>query len=254
MSSKTSSIDFKRCSSGSARSSADDAGTFASAAHRVLCDQNRRHLGTPRWYGGMGASQMNTRSWWLTAANGKNDFSGEGARRISKCPFARLTGGLSRTAKATTPARRRPPPRAEAQPTLKLEVHQLGQPAADKRPRYADQKVGEQPVIAGCYLLGNPAGNNADNQHPEKTDTSRCELFFHRSLHVLPLSKVPPIRSVWESPARKAGLYQWRATSWGLVPSLVPRNYIRSRTPRAADVGLEPRSVIARAQKEKRAA
>lgn len=34
-------------------------------------------------------------------------------------------------------------------------------------------------MIAGCHLLGDPAGNNADDQHPEKTDTRRRKLLFH---------------------------------------------------------------------------
>src|SRR5262245_58474606 len=50
-----------------------------------------------------------------------------------------------------------------AEPTFELEVHQPGQCTADERPRYADQKISKQAMIARGYFLSDPAGEDADN-------------------------------------------------------------------------------------------
>ena len=58
-----------------------------------------------------------------------------------------------------------------AEPTFELEVHQLRQRTADERPRYADQKISKQAMIARSYFLSDPAGEDANNQHAKKADT-----------------------------------------------------------------------------------
>jgi hypothetical protein len=52
-----------------------------------------------------------------------------------------------------------------AEPASELDIQQTGQLAADKRPRYADQKIGKKAVIAGGHLFCDPASNDADYQH-----------------------------------------------------------------------------------------
>ena len=70
-----------------------------------------------------------------------------------------------------------------AEPAFELEIHQLRQPTADKRARDANQKIGEETMIASGYFFGNPTRNDANDQHAKEADTGRRKLVFHRSPH-----------------------------------------------------------------------
>src|SRR5581483_3749887 len=74
-----------------------------------------------------------------------------------------------------------------AEPAVERDVHQVGEGPAHERARDADEQIGEKAVVARRDLLGDIAGNDADDQHAEEADARHGQQglrFVHRDLPV----------------------------------------------------------------------
>ena len=66
---------------------------------------------------------------------------------------------------------RRPTPRSNCRANRRTRLEEIGKRAADEGAGDADQQIGEEPVNARRRLLGDLAGDDADDQHAEETDS-----------------------------------------------------------------------------------
>src|SRR6476619_2752404 len=92
-----------------------------------------------------------------------------------------------------------------ADPAIEGDVEQSGERAADEGAGDADEQIGEQAMIARRHLLGDVAGEDADDEHAEKADPRHGQesmsLIFHFELRRLKRA-APPLTApatLWAS-------------------------------------------------------
>src|SRR4029453_2047815 len=72
-----------------------------------------------------------------------------------------------------------------AEPAVELDIEKDGEVASDERPGDADEQIGEEAVVARGRLLGDVAGDDADDEHADEAHARHREQGL-RGVHYRP--------------------------------------------------------------------